>query len=113
MADAPPTGPAQIVKQLGELWGRQSRKRKTAAVAALFGVLAVVGWSMLGRHGDTWATVADTTSPDDTQELLVTLQTRGVPARLHDGKVEVAADRVDEARAVAASAGLPHTGKGF
>jgi len=113
MADAPPTGPAQVVKQLGELWGRQSRRRKTAAIAALFGVLAVVGWSMLGHRSDNWAVVAETASPDDAQELLVTLQTRNVPARLHDGKVEVAPDRIDEARAVAASAGLPHTGKGF
>jgi flagellar M-ring protein FliF len=113
MADAPPTGPAAVVIQLKDLWGRQPRGRKTLALAVALGIAGIVAYTTLVHHAEPWTAVAEGVSPDDAQELLVLLEGRNLPVRMHDGKVEVATDRLEDARAVAASAGMPHTGKGL
>ncbi|HSS00245.1 MAG TPA: flagellar basal-body MS-ring/collar protein FliF [Kofleriaceae bacterium] len=102
-----------VLQQLKELWGRQAKSRKAIAIAAALGIAGVVAYSTLARRTEPWAPVSEGMSPDDAQSLLVVLEGRRVPARMHDGKVEVAPERLDEARAIAASSGLPHTGKGF
>ncbi len=113
MADAKPNQATQVLTQLKELWGKQSKKRKMVAIAVVLGIVAVVAVGQLATKTQAWVAVGDGGSPDDTQELLALLTSRNVPVRLKDGKIEVDAKRVDEARAIAASAGLPRTGKGF
>ncbi len=113
MADAKPNQALQVLSQLKELWGKQTKKRKTVAVAVVLGIVAVVAVGQFASKTAGWVTVGDGVSPDDTQELLSLLTQRGVSARLKDGKIEVDAKRADEARAIAASNGLPRTGKGF
>ena len=112
MPDPTPKG-SQVVGQLKELWTKQSRGRRMIAVIALLGVVGLVAATQLMHHTDAWQAVADGVSPDDSQELMAALQGRGVPARLREGRVEVETERLDEARAIASSAGLPRTGKGF
>ncbi|HEY4243329.1 MAG TPA: flagellar basal-body MS-ring/collar protein FliF [Kofleriaceae bacterium] len=108
-----PTGPRQVVAQARELWSRQPRGRKLLAIGVIVGIAAIVGVTQLSSSTPAWATVADGISPEDSQELLGVLEGRGLPVRLHEGKVEVAAARLDEAHAIAASSGIPHAGKGF
>ncbi len=113
MADAKPNQALQVLSQLKQLWGKQSKKRKTVAVAVVLGIVAIVAVGQFASKTAGWVTIGDGVSPDDTQELLSLLTQRGVPARLKDGKLEVGAKHADEARAIAASNGLPRTGKGF
>lgn len=113
MADAPSTGPAAVAKQLKELWGRQSRGRKLGAVAVVLAIAGVVGVATLVPKSEPYTAIADGMSPDDAQQLMVVLAGRNLPARIREGKVEVATERVTEARAIAASAGIPHTGRGL
>src|SRR5258705_6336598 len=114
MADASPSsGPFAVLSQLQQLWGRQPKRRKSLAIVVVLGVIAIVAVSTFVKHGDAYTVVTEGASPDDTQELLATLSAHDVPVRLRDGKVEVATGRIDEARAIAAAAGLPRTGKGF
>lgn len=109
MADSP----LQVLTQLRELWSRQSKRRRTLAVVVLLGIAGIVAWSALASHASGWSALAEGSSPEDAQELLATLQGRGLPVRLAAGKVEVETERLDEARAIAAAAGLPRTGKGM
>jgi flagellar M-ring protein FliF len=113
MADAPPTGAAAVLTQLRELWARQARGRKLAGVAVALGIAGLVAYATLAHHAEPWTAIAEGSSPEDAQELYSVLQSRNLAVRMHDGKVEVATDRLDEARAIAASAGMPHTGKGL
>jgi len=113
MADAPTTGPAAIANQLKQLWGRQPPRRRLLAVTVAFGIAGVVAYTTLVPRAEPWTPVAEAASPEDANELYSVLSSRNLPVRLHDGKVEVATDRVSEARAIAAGAGLPHTGKGL
>ncbi|HEX3765008.1 MAG TPA: flagellar basal-body MS-ring/collar protein FliF [Kofleriaceae bacterium] len=113
MADVPTTGPAAVVHQLRQLWGRQPRRRQGLAVVVALGIAGAIAYATLGHKVEPWTAVAEGSSPEDAQELYSVLAGRNLPVRLHDGKVEVASERVSEARAVAASAGLPHTGKGL
>ncbi|MGN6109495.1 MAG: flagellar basal-body MS-ring/collar protein FliF [Kofleriaceae bacterium] len=114
MADPnPSTGPRAVASQLTELWRRQPRRRKALAVAVAIAVIGAVAIASFARRSESWAQIAEGSSPDDAQELLSTLQARGVASRLRGGTVEVEARRLDEARAIAAAAGLPRTGKGF
>src|SRR5262245_29852666 len=113
MADAPSTGPLAVANQLKQLWGRQPPRRRLAAVAVALGIAGVVAYTTLIPHADPWTPVAEGASPEDANELYSVLSSRNLPVRLKDGKVEVATDRVSEARAIAAGAGLPHTGKGL
>lgn len=113
MADAPTTGPAAVIAQAKQLWGRQSRGKKLAALAVVLAIAGGVAYSTLAHKDEPWTALTEGASPDDTQELYTVLQGRNLPVRLKDGKLEVATGRVDEARAVAASAGLPHAGKGL
>jgi flagellar M-ring protein FliF len=114
MADAPPTsGPLAVAKQLKELWGRQPRRRQMVAVGVVLAIAGVVAFATLGKRAEPWTAVAEGSSPEDANELYAVLTGRNLPVRLHDGKVEVATERLDEARAIAAGAGLPHTGKGL
>jgi len=108
MADA-----KQVVTQLRDLWTKLPKRKRTLAIAVLIGVLALVGWSMYGPHREPWTVVGEGVSPEDAQELVAALSGRGVPARVHDGKVEAASERVDEARAIASSSGLLRPSKGY
>jgi flagellar M-ring protein FliF len=113
MADAATQGPSAVIKQLKELWAQQSRSRRLLALAVVGTVIAIVVVSRLWGGESSWAVVADGASPDDTQELLAALEQRGLPVRLANGRVQVPSDKVDQARAIAAAAGLPRVGKGF
>src|SRR6185503_9894482 len=103
MADVPPTGPAAVVQQLKELWGRQARSRKAIAIAAAVGIAGIIAYASLANRTTPWAALSEGMSPDDAQQLLVVLESRRVPARMREGKVEVAPERLDEARAIAAT----------
>lgn len=107
------TGPAAVVNQAKALWGKTSRGKKLVAVGVIVAIAVVLGVAMTRKTGPEWMVVTETQSPDDAQELLTNLNARGVESRLTGGKVEVHADKAAEARAIAAAAGLPRTGKGF
>ncbi len=107
------TGVVQVLTQLKDVWGRQPRARRLLAVGVLVGVLGLIGWTTFAHHGETWAAFGEGASPDDVQELLSALQGRNLPARLREGKLEVLSGDLEQARAIAASVGLPRTGKGF
>jgi flagellar M-ring protein FliF len=113
MADTPVTGAAAVLIQLRDLWARQPRSRKLAAIGVAVAIAGIVAYSTLAHHAEPWTPIAEGSSPDDAQELLAVLESRNLPVRLHEGKVEVATDHLDEARAIAAGAGMPHTGKGL
>lgn len=113
MADPKPNQALQVLSQLKELWGKQSKKRKTIAIAAVLGVAAIVAVSQFASKTQGWVAVGDGVSPDDTQELMALLSARNVAVRLKDGKLEVDSKQADQARAIASSAGLPRGGKGF
>src|SRR5437763_1430275 len=113
MADDPPSGATAVVTQARALWGRQSRGRRIAAIAAVLGIAGVVAATTLLPKPEPWTPISESASPEDVNELYSVLQGRNVPVRLKDGKLEVATARADEARAIAAGAGLPHAGKGL
>lgn len=113
MADAAPTGPAAVLSQLKDLWGRQPRRRKGAALAIALGIAGIVAYASLGRSAEPWSVIADGVPPEEAQELLTVLEHRNLPVRMRDGKVEVASARLHEARAIAASAGMPRAGTGL
>lgn len=107
------TNPAQqILGQLKVLWTKQPRQRRVFVVILGLGIVAVIAVSQLASRSARWTVVAET-GPDDAQELYATLAARDLPVRLREGRVEVDADRLPEARAIAAAAGLPRSGKGF
>jgi flagellar M-ring protein FliF len=113
MADAPTQGPSAVVNQLKELWGKQSRGRRMLALLVVIGVLGFVLVTRLASTDAPYAVVADGASPDDNQEMLAVLEQRDMPVRLANGKVEVKAEKLDQARAIIAAAGLPRIGKGL
>ncbi len=113
MADAATQGPSAVIKQLKELWAQQSRSRRMLALAVVGAVIAIVVVSRVLTTEASWVVVADGASPDDNQELLAAIEQRGVPVKIANGKVQVPSDKVDQARAIAAAAGLPRVGKGF
>lgn len=107
------TGPAALLNQLKGLWTKQGKGVKLIAIVAIIGILgAVVVLNFVGKT-EGFVAIAEGASPDDAQELLAALQTRNITAHLKDGHVEVAQSDLEAARAAAAAAGLPHTGKGF
>lgn len=110
----PPANQAlAVVKQLSELWSRQPKRRRVLAIAVVAGVLGLVAIASLTKHVESWSAAVDGLSPDDANELYAALVARGLPARMHEGKVEVHDDDMEQARAIAATAGLPFAGKGF
>ena len=114
MADQPSqNGAFAVLAQLKQLWDKQSRGRRSLAIFVVLGVVGVIAATTLMSHTEQWVPVADGASPDDSQELYAALQAGGVSARLKDGKVEVSKADVESARAIAAAAGLPRSGKGF
>ncbi len=113
MAESSSQNATQVLTQLQALWQRQPAGRRSLAILVLLGIAGVVLWTTVIRQPAAWTPVSQGASPDDAQELMTTLQARGVTARLREGKVEVADADLDRARAVAAAAGLPRTGKGF
>ncbi|NVB77776.1 MAG: flagellar M-ring protein FliF [Kofleriaceae bacterium] len=113
MADAPTQGPSAVINQLKELWGKQSRGRRMLALLVVVGVLGFVLVTRLVSSDAPYAVVADGASPDDNQEMLAVLEQRGMPVRLANGKVEVKTEKLDQARAIIAAAGLPRIGKGL
>ena len=113
MADASTQGPRAVVKQLEELWQKQSKGRRMLAVVVVLGIVAAVAISRLAVGAASWTAVAEGASPEDSQEILAVLEQRGLPVRIANGKVEVHSDRAEEARVIAAAAGLPRVGKGL
>jgi flagellar M-ring protein FliF len=113
MADSPVTGPAAVLGQLRDLWGRQPRGRRTLAILVALGIAGLVVYTTVIPHAAPWTAVAEGGSPDDQQELFALLEGRNLPVRLHDGKAEVETEKLDEAHAIAAGAGMPRTGKGL
>lgn len=113
MADPNSSGPLAVLAQLKQLWDKQSKGRRSLAIAVLLGVIAVIGVTTFANRTEAFVAIADGASPDDTQELYAALEARGISARIKDGKIEVAKGEVEAARAVAAAAGLPRSGKGF
>ncbi|HEY0192634.1 MAG TPA: flagellar basal-body MS-ring/collar protein FliF [Kofleriaceae bacterium] len=113
MAEPPLTGAAAVLSQSRALWGRQSRGRKLGAIAAVLGIAGVIAATTLIPKTEPWTSISENASPEDVNELYSVLQGRQLPVRLKDGKLEVATGRADEARAIAAGAGLPHAGKGL
>src|SRR5688572_21686922 len=113
MADDAPTGATAVLHQLKELWGRQARSRKLLAVGVVLAIAGVVAYTALAKQPEPWTALAEGGSHEDAQELMAVLSGRNLPVRMNAGKVEVASDRLDEARAIAASAGMPRTGKGL
>jgi flagellar M-ring protein FliF len=111
---ASPLGTAvQVAKQAKDLWGKQPRSRRMIAAFVVLGIAIGIGWSTFGHKIETWSVAIDGLSPDDETDLFAALNARGVAARLNAGKVEVKDGDLDDARAIAASAGLPFSGKGF
>jgi len=113
MAESRPNAAFQVLAQTKELWERQPKRRRTLAVLLVLGVLGAIVIASVLNRAESWTVISDGASPDDSQELLVALSARGLPVRLRDKTVEVASGRIDEARAIAAAAGLPRGGKGF
>ncbi len=113
MADAPTQGPSAVVNQLKELWGKQSRGRRMLALLVVIGVLGFVVVTRITSSNAPYAVVAEGASPDDNQEMLAVLEQRNMPVRLANGKVEVKSEKLDQARAIIAAAGLPRIGKGL
>ncbi len=113
MADASTQGPGAVLNQLKELWEKQSKGRRMLAVLVVLGIIGAVVVTRFVKTEAGWVVVADGASPDDSAEMIATLEQRGMPVRLTAGKVEVRSDKADQARAIAAAAGLPRVGKGF
>ncbi|MCX5742167.1 MAG: flagellar basal-body MS-ring/collar protein FliF [Proteobacteria bacterium] len=103
----------QVLGQAKDLWGKQPKGRRLLAILVVLGILGVVGWTTFIAKGESWVELAAGASPDDVHDLHTRLEAANIPARMTGTKLEVPADRADEARALAASAGLPHGGKGF
>lgn len=102
-----------VVGQLAGLWKKQPKGRKILAVAVVVGIVGIILATTMFSKPEQWTELAGGSSPEDSRELLARLQGDGIPARMTNGALEVPADKADEARAIAASAGLPHSGKGF
>ncbi len=120
MADAPsnsssnPLGQAkQVLKQLGELWGKQPKGRRTLAVLILVGVIGFVAVTSFLHKTEQWSTVAEGMGPGNSQQLYTSLIGRGVNARMKDGKVEVLEEDLGQARAIATVSGSMNTAKSF
>jgi hypothetical protein len=101
MADAPAPRPGlgDVGRQLRELYARQSRGRRLAAAGVLAAVALAVAVPRLLRHDTAWATVGEPASAAAADELLATLQGRGLAPRLVGRRVEVPADQLSVARA--------------
>lgn len=113
MADASNQGPAAVLSQLKDLWEKQSKARRWLAALVVLGIVGAVAVTRLLGGDAGWTAVAEGASPEDNQEIMAVLEQRGVPVRFVGGKVEAKNDKLDEARAIAAAAGLPRTGKGL
>ncbi|HEY0255070.1 MAG TPA: hypothetical protein VGC41_26265, partial [Kofleriaceae bacterium] len=102
MADAPAKqNPAlQVLQQLKELWGKQSKGRRTIAVLALLGVIGFVAVTTVFKKTESWTAVAESVGPADQQNIFAKLTSRGLHARLNAGKVEVEDADIDQARAI-------------
>lgn len=113
MSDTPPSQLAQVLTQLRALWERQTARRRRLAVLVVVALVGVVVWTQFLHRPPGWNVVSEAASPDDTEALASLLRSRGVPVRVTGSKVEVPSDQLDTARAAAAAAGLPQSGKGF
>ncbi len=116
MADAPSTPvnqAKQVLKQLGELWGKQPKGRRTLAVLILVGVIGFVAVTSVLHKTETWSTVAEGMSPGNSQTLYTSLISRGINARIKDNKVEVIDDDLAQARAIATVSGAMTSTKTF
>jgi len=102
MADAPkPTNQVFVVlTQLKDLWGKQPKGRRTLAVLLLVGVIGFVGLTTLMKKTETWVVAVEGASASDTQTFYTKLISRGVDARLREGKVEVQEADLAQARAI-------------
>ncbi|MEZ4365295.1 MAG: flagellar basal-body MS-ring/collar protein FliF [Kofleriaceae bacterium] len=115
MSTPPPTrgGPAEVARQLRELYARQPRGRRLGAIAVLLAVAAAVALPRVLREPSSWSVVGEPPTAAAADELLATLQGRGLSTRLVGRRVEVPAAQLATARAAAAAAGLPRGGTGY
>jgi len=107
MADVPSkattTNPVfTVLKQLKELWDNQPKGRRTLAVLILVGVIGFVGITTFLHKVESFTPVGEGMSPSDTQAVYTAVLTRGLNARLRDGKVEVEDSDLAQAKAIAA-----------
>jgi flagellar M-ring protein FliF len=104
MADAPSKSPnpaLAVLKQTKELWDKQPKGRRTLAVLIVLGVLGIVGISALLKKTESWTPVAEGMAPVDSAAVYSALIGRGINARMRDNLVEVEADDLGQARAIA------------
>lgn len=115
MADSTPTNsPAQVVRQLGELWGRQSKGKRGAAIGIAALVLGGVLFTSLTHHGESYEKVGEGASPDQAVELKRVLDEHHIQSRIaKDGSLEVVSERKDEAITAISNAGGFSNIKGF
>ncbi|HET9991622.1 MAG TPA: hypothetical protein VFQ65_24005, partial [Kofleriaceae bacterium] len=100
-----PKSPNQVfivLKQTKELWDKQPKGRRSLAVIVVIGILGFVGVTSVLKKTETWTPVMETLSPGDSTSLFQKLETRGIEARMHDGKVEVQDADLAQARAIGA-----------
>ncbi|MEO6777326.1 MAG: flagellar M-ring protein FliF C-terminal domain-containing protein [Kofleriaceae bacterium] len=91
-----------VLKQLKELWDHQPRARRSLAILVVVGILGFVAVTSVMKKTETWTPVMDTLSPGDSTSLFQKLESRGIEARMHDGKVEVEDADIAQARAIGA-----------
>ena len=91
-----------VLKQLKELWDKQPKGRRSLAILVIVGIVGFVGLTTVMKKTETWMPVMDTLSPGDSTSLFQKLVTRGIDARMHDGKVEVQDADMAQARAIGA-----------
>ena len=81
MSEANPTqGPKQVIAQLAQLWGRQSKRRKVIAIAVVLGIAGVIAMTALSKKSEAWSVVSEGSSPDDVLFLQLKQARRSVLA---------------------------------
>jgi flagellar M-ring protein FliF len=105
-------GSAALV-QVGALWHKQSRLRRSVAVAVMIILVLATGWLALGARGTAWVVVVSAGHDREAHECVSELQRGGIAARLRERDVEVAPADLVRARTALAAAGLPDSHPGL
>jgi flagellar M-ring protein FliF len=113
MADGPRQGVTQVLTQLKELWDKQPKRRKSLAMLVCIGVGGWVAYTTFIKKGESWTSISEGASSDDTQAMYSRLASREIPAHLRDGKLEVPSDREMEARGVLAAQAMGQVTGGY